>query len=199
METPDSIYIDATNHIVGKLATVIAKHLLLGHDVTVVHAERALLTRKWETNLKRMNAYLNKRTNYNPRKGPLHYRAPSEIVKRAVRRMLPKRTPRGKAAYRRLKTFDGVPTHLQKKTFFAVEKALRFYSVKPTTPITLLGKLAAETGWGRKTVLEKYEQIRRTQKGFRKAESKKRMKEVETAKNSAEVVAIDEQLEKFGY
>lgn len=48
-------------------------------------------------------SFLQKRTNSNPRHGPFHYRAPSRILWRVIRGMIPHKTPRGKAALERLK------------------------------------------------------------------------------------------------
>lgn len=47
--------------------------------------------------------FLNKRTATNPKKGPVHYRAPSRMLWRTIRGMLPHKTARGAAALQRLK------------------------------------------------------------------------------------------------
>lgn len=47
--------------------------------------------------------FLNKRMNTNPKKGPIHYRAPSRMLWRTIRGMLPHKTARGTAALQRLK------------------------------------------------------------------------------------------------
>ncbi|NWH69481.1 RL13A protein, partial [Piaya cayana] len=54
-------------------------------------------------------AFLRKRMNTNPSRGPYHFRAPSRIFWRTVRGMLPHKTKRGQAALERLKVFDGIP------------------------------------------------------------------------------------------
>ena len=41
--------------------------------------------------------------NTNPKKGPIHYRAPSRMLWRTIRGMLPHKTARGAAALQRLK------------------------------------------------------------------------------------------------
>lgn len=56
------------------------------------------------------HAYLRKMTRFNPtRGGPFHFRAPSRILYKAVRGMIPHKTARGAAAMERLKVFEGVP------------------------------------------------------------------------------------------
>ena len=47
--------------------------------------------------------FLNKRMNTNPKKGPIHYRAPSRMLWRTVRGMLPHKTARGTLALQKLK------------------------------------------------------------------------------------------------
>ena len=48
--------------------------------------------------------------NTNPKRGPYHPKAPSKLVWKIIRGMLPHKTARGQAALGRLKVFDGVPT-----------------------------------------------------------------------------------------
>jgi ribosomal protein uL13 len=55
------------------------------------------------------HAFLRKRTNTNPRRGPFHLRAPSGIMWRTIRGMVPHKTPRGAAAMARLKVCAAAP------------------------------------------------------------------------------------------
>merc|ERR1712216_263990 len=87
----------------------IAKELLNGQHVVLVRCEEAvvsgsLIRRKYE-----MLRWMNKKMLTNPRKGPLHYRAPSRMLWRTIRGMIKHKTARGAAAMERLKVFDGVP------------------------------------------------------------------------------------------
>jgi large subunit ribosomal protein L13Ae len=50
---------------------------------------------------------LNKRMNTKPSRGPFHFRAPSRMFYRALRGMIPHKTPRGAAALERVKVFEG--------------------------------------------------------------------------------------------
>merc|ERR1712200_221085 len=58
---------------------------------------------------------LKKRCNVLPTRGPFHFRAPGKIFYRCVRGMVPHKTERGKAALKRLQTFEGVPPPYDKK------------------------------------------------------------------------------------
>ena len=53
--------------------------------------------------------FLRLRCNVKPSRGPFHYRAPSRILWRTVRGMIPHKTKRGMEALNRLKVYDGVP------------------------------------------------------------------------------------------
>ena len=59
-------------------------------------------------------AFLRKRTNTNPKFGPIHYRPPAKILWRTVRGMLPHKTAKGQAALERIKVFEGIPAPYDK-------------------------------------------------------------------------------------
>ena len=59
-------------------------------------------------------AFLRKRTNTNPKFGPIHYRSPAKILWRTIRGMLPHKTAKGQAALGRLKVFEGIPAPYDK-------------------------------------------------------------------------------------
>ena len=56
-----------------------------------------------ERNVIKYHSFLRKRVNTNPKQGPFHHRAPSMIMYRVIRGMLPHKTARGEAALARLK------------------------------------------------------------------------------------------------
>lgn len=59
-------------------------------------------------------AFLRKRTNTNPKFGPVHYRSPAKILWRTIRGMLPHKSAKGQAALERLKVFEGIPAPYDK-------------------------------------------------------------------------------------
>jgi ribosomal protein uL13 len=80
----------------------------------------------------RYHNFLHKRHIVNPKKsGPFHHRAPSKILYRAVRGMVPHKTARGAAALERLKLFEGVPPPYDRKKRMVVPEALRVLRLKP--------------------------------------------------------------------
>ncbi len=108
----DSVVIDATNLILGRLASVVATRLLEGEKVAIINAEKAVITGDTKSIVSRYKSKLNIRTHTAPWKGPFHYRRPDRIVKRTIRGMLPWKKPKGKTAYKRLRVYIGLPEYL---------------------------------------------------------------------------------------
>lgn len=80
----------------------------------------------------RYHNFLHKRHIVNPKKsGPFHHRAPSKILYRAIRGMVPHKTARGAAALERLKLYEGVPPPYDRKKRMVVPEALRVLRLKP--------------------------------------------------------------------
>jgi len=98
--------IDATGMVMGRLASHVAKRLLEGDEIQIVNAEKSIVTGKREMVLN--EHYARQKLNH-PRKGPNYPRQPHWILKRAVRGMIPYQTPRGRAAFKRLRVDIGVP------------------------------------------------------------------------------------------
>lgn len=106
------VVIDATNLILGRLASVVATRLLQGEKVAIINAEKAVITGYKKAIVSRYKSKLKIRTHTAPWKGPFHYRRPDRIVKRTIRGMLPWKKPKGKAAYKRLRVYIGLPEYL---------------------------------------------------------------------------------------
>ena len=98
--------IDATNMIMGRLASKVAKELLKGEEIAVVNAEKAVITGNKDYIIEH---YSSRRNIGSVRKGPYYPKMPDLILKRAVRGMLPMKKASGKEAYRRLIIYMGVP------------------------------------------------------------------------------------------
>jgi large subunit ribosomal protein L13Ae len=96
------VIIDGRGHLLGRLASIVAKELLSGQKVVVVRCEELMISGGLTRNHTRYMQFLRKRTNTNPTKGPFHYRAPSRILWRTIRGMVPHKTFRGAQALERL-------------------------------------------------------------------------------------------------
>jgi large subunit ribosomal protein L13 len=98
--------INAENSLLGRIATIAAKKLLLGEEVIVVNCEKAVVSGKRKQII---DHYKKKFQRGSVRKGPFMCRKPEFIVKRTIRGMVPFKQPRGKAAYAKLKCYRGIP------------------------------------------------------------------------------------------
>ena len=107
--------IDCKNHLLGRLASIIAKELLGGQRVVCVRCEEINISGSFYRNKLKFLDKLRKCTNTNPAHGPFHFRAPSKIFYRVIRGMIPHKTHRGKCAMERLKCFEGIPKSFEKK------------------------------------------------------------------------------------
>ena len=135
---------DAEQMIVGRLGAKVAKAALLGEDVIIVNAEKAVITGDRQTLIDAWRAKLNIRTSYNPKRGPFHTRRPDKMVRRMIRGMLPWPTPRGKDAFKRIKVYIGVPEQYTDAEKIVLEKS-RYRSM--TQKHMLVKELSYELGW----------------------------------------------------
>ncbi|VDN02319.1 unnamed protein product [Thelazia callipaeda] len=155
------IIIDGKDHLLGRLASVIAKQLLLGQKIVVVRCEDIAISGNFHRSKLKFMSFLRKRCNVKPARGPYHFRAPSRIFWRTVRGMLPHKTHRGKAALLRLKAFDGIPQPYDKVKRQVHPAALRQLALKPRRKYCTVGRLAHEVGWQYRDVVEKLEAKRK--------------------------------------
>ncbi|UCF08416.1 MAG: 50S ribosomal protein L13 [Thermoplasmata archaeon] len=131
--------INAENLIVGRLASHVAKLLLSGEEVTIVNAEKSVISGS-KTSI--TADYHQKRRIGGARKGPYYPRMPDRILKRTVRGMLPYKKPSGKAALKRLRVYIGVPKELEKEKFITIKEASSEGKVK----YVKLGEVSKQLG-----------------------------------------------------
>ena len=155
------VIVDGRGHLMGRLASVIAKQLLEGQTVTVVRCDEMNVSGHLANNRIKYMKYLRKRMNTNPKKGPYHHRAPSMIFYKAVRGMVPRKSPHGQAALARLKVYDGVPHPYDTKKKMVVPQALRVIKLNPQSQYCVLGELAATIGWKHQAIIKKLETKRK--------------------------------------
>merc|ERR1711959_305066 len=153
--------IDARDHLLGRLASFVAKEALLGQKIVVVRCEELVISGSHIRNKLKLLMKRNKRMNTNPRKGPFHHKSPADMFMRVVRGMLPHVWYRGSAAFQRVKAVEGVPDPFGQIKKMVVPDALRITRLKPGRKYSNLGKLAAELSWGYKDVVTAYETKRK--------------------------------------
>ncbi|EFY88349.1 60S ribosomal protein L16A, variant 2 [Metarhizium acridum] len=151
------VVIDGKGHLLGRLASIVAKQLLNGQKIVVVRCEALNISGEFFRAKLKYHAYLRKMTRYNPtRGGPFHFRAPSRIFYKAVRGMIPHKTARGAAAMERLKVFEGVPPPYDTKKKMVVPQALRVLRLQPGRKYCTVGRLSHEVGWKYQDVVARY-------------------------------------------
>eukprot|EP01132_Coremiostelium_polycephalum_P003772 gene3772-4696_t len=155
------IVVDAKGHLLGRLAAKVAKELLSGQEIVVVRCEELNISGPLYRNKLKWARFLNLTCNTNHARGQRHHRAPAKIFWRAVRGMLPHKTPRGQGALDRLKVFEGVPAPYDTVKRVVVPSALRVISLGPERKFTVLGRLASQVGWKYRDVVARLEAQRK--------------------------------------
>jgi len=155
------IVIDGFGHLIGRLASTIAKQLLNGQKIVVVRTEEINISGSLFRNKLKYACFMRKRTATNPTRGHWHFRAPSRILWRVIRGMIPHKTKRGAAALERLKVFEGVPHPFNKVKRVVVPGALKTIRLKPGRRFCKLGDLANGVGWKHQNLVSSLEAKRK--------------------------------------
>ncbi len=108
----NKMIIDATNLIMGRMASFAVKKALLGEDVEIINCENAVITGNKKATIKN---YLERLERGSRTKGPFNRRRPDMFVKRAIRGMLSYKKENGKKALKRIKCYIGIPEKLKDK------------------------------------------------------------------------------------
>jgi len=195
------VIVDCRGHLLGRLASYIAKELLNGRKIVCVRTEDINISGSLFRNKLKFHLFLTKRMNTNPRRGPFHFRQPSRILWRTVRGMIPHKTQRGAYALGRFKVFEGVPHPFDKMKRVVVPGALRNLRLKPGRKFCRLGDLASAVGWRHGELIEKLEHKRKVRGGAfherKVALQNLRKKAIENSK--AALAPIAKQLSALGY
>ena len=115
--------IDATNLVMGRLATVVAQKVLAGETVTIINAEKAIVTGTQQAALERYKRRESMKAKSNPDKGPKFSRMPDRMLRHSIKGMLPMSSSRGRNAFRKTKVYIGIPKEIVGKKFETVENA----------------------------------------------------------------------------
>lgn len=193
------VVIDGRGHLVGRLASKVAKELLNGQRIVVVRAELILKSGSLFRNKLNHHEFLRKRMNTNPRRGPFHFRAPSRIFWRTVRGMLPHKTPRGAAALGRMKVFDGIPFPYDQKRRMVVPDALKVLRLKSHRKFCVLGELAQECGWTKSGLITSLEEKRKAKAAKFWELKQKKVQARAKASGSKDLQKFNDELAKYGF
>jgi len=195
------IVVDCYGHMMGRLASIIAKELLNGQRIVLVRTEETNISGSLFRNKEVFARFLRKTTNTNPLRGPWHYRSPSKILWRVIRGMLPHKTERGKAALDRLKTFEGIPHPFNRLKRQVIPAAFKNLRLRPGRKFCKLGDLAAESGWKYQGLVATLESKRKVSSAAYYQTKKQLIKLKEQAKKNVatKLKDVQEPLAKLGY
>jgi large subunit ribosomal protein L13 len=99
--------IDGSNCVLGRVATVVAKKALAGEPVTIINAEKIVITGNPVSVVREYRALFEIRNIAKPVRSPHWSKRPDLFVKRSIRGMLPRRTERGTEALARIRAYIG--------------------------------------------------------------------------------------------
>ena len=112
--------IDATNLLVGRLASFVAKKALEGEKIDIVNAEKAVISGKKYDILAR---YKQRVERGDPLKGPYTPKTSDRMLRRMIRGMLPYKQERGKNAFKKVMCYIGVPEEFKNSKIETVNVA----------------------------------------------------------------------------
>ena len=101
--------LDASNLIMGRMCSQIAKFILLGEHVVIINAKDAVISGRRNEILEKYVHLRHIRNLSNPRRGPFHFSRPDTFLRQKFKAMLPKNA-RGAEALKRLHVYiTGIP------------------------------------------------------------------------------------------
>ena len=115
----EKIIIDATNAVLGRLMSYIAKQSLLGKEIVILNTEKAVIIGN-EQNV--IQKYKQRTRRGSVSKGPFFPSTPERIAKRAVRGMLEYKKARGREAFKKIKFYNSIPKEFEKSEKIKFEK-----------------------------------------------------------------------------
>ena len=139
----EPVIIDASNLVLGRLASFATKHALQGDEVIVFNAENAVISGTKANIVEEAKRRLKTRTLASQWKAPTHPRRPDTYVRRVIRGMLPRRKPKGSAALKRVRVYIGTPEEYRDKSTVKIPEA---EASKLRCSYITVGELSEEIG-----------------------------------------------------
>jgi len=148
--------IDASNKILGRFCSQVAKMALLGEYIVIINAKDAIISGTKRNIHENYLAKLNISTATNPLRGPFHERRPDTLMRRVIKQMLPRKKFRGKEALKRVHVYiseipERFKTRYQNLVSIEIEyadkKRLSYYNKFIT-----LDNLCQRIGWNKKEI-----------------------------------------------
>jgi large subunit ribosomal protein L13 len=112
--------IDATNLILGRMATEVAKRALKGESIDIVNCEKTVIT---GGRLSILADYKHRRDRGSEARGPYYPKNADDILRRAIRGMLPYKQSKGELAFERVACYIGIPKEFEKVKLETIKTA----------------------------------------------------------------------------
>ncbi|MFX1276871.1 MAG: 50S ribosomal protein L13 [Promethearchaeota archaeon] len=148
--------LDATDQILGRFCSQVAKRVLLGERIVIKNAKDAIISGNKRDIHEKYLARLNISTATNPKRGPFWPRRPDTLMRNVIKKMLPRKKRRGKEALRRVHVYiSEIPERFQQKYPKLVsneipnahKKRLSYYNKYIT-----LENLCTRIGWNKQSL-----------------------------------------------
>lgn len=192
------VVVDGRGHLVGRLASIVAKEILNGQKVVVVRCEELIMSNSIYANQIKFKHFEKKRTATNPKRGPFHETSPVQLFKRAVRGMIPRKTARGHAALQRFRAYEGIPAPYDAMKRVVVPSALKVMCLRPGRKFTHIGTLASRLGWKHAETLKTLEAKRKVKSAAFYEKKKARLALVKEATKQVDLSKVTPVLAPFG-
>ena len=124
----EQIIIDASNSVLGRIASYAAKQALLGHKIIVVNCNEALITGRRNLILETYSQA--RRRGKGWFKGPIVPRVAEKLMKRTIRGMLAYTQKRGEEALDRILCYNEVPKEFESAKKVSLARELKIKSTK---------------------------------------------------------------------
>jgi large subunit ribosomal protein L13Ae len=193
------IIIDGRGHLLGRLASIVAKEILRGQKVVVVRCEAMNISGSLFRNKLTYMEFLNKANNSNPRRNFKHFRSPSRMFWRTLRGMTPHKESRGKAGLQNLKVFEGIPYPYDQRKRMVCPQALKVLRMKSHRNFCVLGDLASQVGWTKKDIVNTLEEKRKAKSEKYHASKAKKADARKSAMGDKKVAKVNAELAKHGF
>ena len=148
--------LDATDQILGRFCSQVAKKAMLGEYIVIINAQNAIISGSKRDIHEKYLARLNVSTATNPLRGPFHERRPDTFMRRVIKQMLPRKKMRGKEALKRVHVYiSDIPERFKTRyqnlipsEVYNAEKKRLFYYNRYIT----LENLCTRIGWNKKEI-----------------------------------------------
>ncbi|BDZ71728.1 50S ribosomal protein L13 [Methanobacterium petrolearium] len=116
--------VDGEGLVLGRLASTVSKKLLAGERVTVLNAEKIIISGNRDWAYAKYKQRVDRASISNPRRmGPKYPRRPDDIFRRTVRGMLPHKQHKGREALKGLRVHVGIPQEFEKEEINEIKEA----------------------------------------------------------------------------